>query len=145
MQRSDTHPAASGSSLGWLLPVIGGLLVAWVIFGLIRSMLNRGGAGGMGMPQGAGGGGFFTSLIGGMFGAAAGMWMYDQFFGSHGNASTMNDNIGNGDGGISGQDTDYSSSGSDFGSDSGGGDSGGFGGGDSGGFGGGDSGGGGDF
>lgn len=142
VQRSGTHSAASGSSSGWLLPVIGGLLVAWVIFGLLRSMLNRGGAGGMGMPQGAGGGGFFSSLIGGMFGAAAGMWMYNQFLGSDSHASTMSDNVGNGDSGVSGQDTDYSSSGGDFGNDSGGGDSGGFGGGDSGGFGGGDSGGG---
>ena len=100
----------------------------------------------MGTPQGAGGGGgFFSSLIGGMFGAAAGMWMYNQFLGSDSHASTMSDNAGNGDSGISGQDTDYSSSGSDFGGDSGSGDSGGFGGGDSGGFGGGDSGGGGDF
>lgn len=141
-QRSGVHPVTTGSWSGWILPVVLGLLVAWVVFGLLRSLLNRGSAGGMGMPQGSGGGGFFSSLIGGMFGAAAGMWMYDQFLGSHGNAADRTDTAGSGDGGASEQDTDYSSSGGDFGDDSGGsgGDSGGgFGGGDSGG---GDSGGG---
>lgn len=139
VHRSDAGTAASGSSTGWILPVVIGLLVVWVIFGLIRSLSRTGGAG---MPQGAGGGGFFSSLIGGMFGAAAGMWMYDQFFGSHGNAADRNDMTGGGDSGASEPDTDYSSSGGDFGGDSGGDSGGGFGGGDSGGFGGGDSGGG---
>ena len=140
VQKSDARPVATGSSTGWILPLVVGLLVVWVVFGLLRSLLNRGSAGGAGMPQGAGGGGFFSSLIGGMFGAAAGMWMYDQFFGSHGNAADRNDMTGGGDSGASAPDTDYSSSGGDFGDDSGGsgGDSGG-------GFGGGDSGGGGDF
>lgn len=134
VQKSDSQSTESGFGSGWLLPVIGGLLIGWIIFGLLRAMMNRGGAGAAGMPQGAGGGGFFSSLIGGMFGAAAGMWMYNQFLGSDSHASTPSDHNANGDGGVSGQDTDYSSSGSDFGNDSGGGDSGG-----------GDSGGGGDF
>jgi uncharacterized protein len=94
------------------------------------------------MAPGASGGGFGRSLLGGLFGAAAGMWMYDQFFGSQGHASSWSErnDAGSGDGGVSGQDTDYSGSGGGF--DDSGGDSGG---GDSGGFGGGDSGGGGDF
>ena len=93
-----------------------------------------------------GGGGFLSSLVGGMFGAAAGMWMYDQFFSNHGSNSAYGsdrNDVSGGDSGFTGQDSDYNSSGGDFGgSDSGssGGDWGG--GGDSGG---GDSGGGGDF
>jgi len=35
------------------------------------------------MPGGSGygGGGFFSSLLGGLFGAAAGMWLYNNLFG----------------------------------------------------------------
>ncbi len=141
--RNSAQPQpASGkeSSSSWIWSAIIIALVVWVGFGLLRSLLG-GRTAGAGMAQGAGGGGFFRSLLGGMFGAAAGMWMYDQFFGSHSNASSWNDHNSTAGGGssISGQDTDYSSSGGDFGgSDSSGGD---FGGGDSGGFGG-DSGGG---
>jgi hypothetical protein len=141
------------SSGGWLLPlVIIGVLV-WVARAIFRS-LSRGGAaagaaGAPGMsPAAGGGGGFFRNMLGGMFGAAAGMWMYDQFFGSHGSSaygSSPDDRFGGSGGGDSaytGQDTDYTGSGGSFGDDSGGSDfgGGGFGGGDSGG---GDSGGGG--
>lgn len=52
-------------------------LVIWLVIGLIRAMSGGGGMGGGGM----GGGGFFPSLFGGLFGAMAGMWMYNQFFG----------------------------------------------------------------
>ena len=125
------------------LPTIGIVLLIWVGFsvirGLFRSMSGGGGGvgGGMGQPGfGGGGGGFFQNMMGSMFGAAAGMWMYDSFFGSHSSASTFGsqppDSLNN-DAGFSGTDTDYSSSGGSFSDDSGGG------------FGGGDSGGGGDF
>ena len=68
----------------------------------------------------------FGSLLGGMFGAAAGMWLYDQFSGNHGNAwGADQDNRSGGSTGFSGQDTDYSGTGGDFGGDFGGGDSGG--------------------
>lgn len=144
-------PESSGGG-GLMTLVIVGLIV-WVVVGLIRSFMNRGSqmsspppvpgmmGGGM-MPGQTGGGGFLRSMLGGMFGAAAGMWMYDQFSGSHGSAygSTPPDQLGGGgnwDSGYSGQDTDYTSSGGSFGDDSGGGgfDGGGgdFGGGDSGG------------
>jgi len=126
---SDTSPAVAESSWAWVLPVLIGVAVLWVVFGLLRSLFG-GRANPTGTPQGAGGGGFGRSLLGGLFGAAAGMWMYDQFFGSHGNAapgSDPNDTAGSGDSGTSGQDTDYTSSGGGFGDDSGGG----FGGGDS--------------
>lgn len=63
--------------MGWLCIGLVGLLGIWLIMGLIRAF--SGGGGGMG--GGMGGGGFLTSLLGGMFGAAAGMYMYDQFFG----------------------------------------------------------------
>ena len=96
----------------------------------------------MGQPGYGGGGGFFQNMMGSMFGAAAGMWMYDNFFGSHSSASTFGSDptdTSHSDGGFSGTDTDYTSSGGSFGDDSGGGFDGG---GDSGG---GDIGGGGDF
>jgi uncharacterized protein len=74
-----------------------------------------GSAGGYG-GYGAGGGGFFSSLMGGLFGAAAGSWLYDQFsggqshFGGRGpmdsspTISTTPDR----------QDTDYTAEGGDF-------------------------------
>jgi hypothetical protein len=129
------------------LPTIGIVLLIWVGFslvrGLFRAMSGGGGAsaGGMGQPS-YGGGGFMQNMMGSMFGAAAGMWMYDQFFSSHSSASSFGgdhtDTSPTNDGGYTGTDTDYTSSGGSFGDDSGGG----FGGGDSGG---GDFGGGGDF
>ena len=140
----SSQPAQqSHSSMGWLIPALVIGVVVWLVIGLFRALAGRmGGGSAMGQPSG-GGGGFLSSLVGGMFGAAAGMWMYDQFFSNHGGnsayGSDRNDQSG-GDSGFSGQDTDSTSSGSDFGGDSGGGDSGG-GGGDFGG--GGDSGGGG--
>lgn len=129
VQRTEGRPAAQGSSWGWLVPLLIGLGVLWVVVGLVRSRFGAG-AGSAGMPQGAGGGGFLSSMLGGMFGAAAGMWMYDQFLGSHGNAAPdRTDTTSGGDSGFSGQDTDYSGSGGNFsddsGSGSGGGDAGG--------------------
>jgi uncharacterized protein len=121
----------------WLL--IGGavLLGVWLLIGLLRGI--GGGMGGMG-----GGGGFFPSLLGGLFGAAAGMWLYDSFFrgGSHWGSDSTGSSP---DPSSTGGDTDYSGEGGDFGGgDDAGGDAGGgdFGGGD---FGGGDFGGGGDI
>jgi uncharacterized protein len=76
-----------------------------------------------------------------MFGAAAGMWLYNSFFGGHSSANAADFGSSTGP-----PDTDFSGTGGDFDSGSGGDfDSGGggdFGGGD---FGGGDFGGGGDF
>ena len=150
LSSQQAHPTQSSGGIGgWLIPALVIGVVVWLVIGLFRALSGRmGGGSAMGQAPGGGGGGggFLSSLVGGMFGAAAGMWMYDQFS-SHGNSaygSDRNDqNGGNaGDSGFSGQDTDSTSSGGDFGGDSGGGDSGG-GGGDFGG--GGDSGGGGDF
>ncbi|HSI36321.1 MAG TPA: TPM domain-containing protein [Tepidisphaeraceae bacterium] len=179
---------AGGSIWTWVCVGIG----VWLIFGLIRGVMARrnqgyGGPGGYG-PQGGpgyggygqqggpgfgGGGGYGgpglgTSLMGGLFGAMAGNWLYDKFSGGHSThaAPPTDPGYGGAAGGVGG-DTSWSSpdtgvnsdacsfgsGGSDFGS-GGGGDFGGGGGGSfgsSGGdFGGGggsftDSGGGGDF
>lgn len=148
MPVTSSHPAPSSgsSSMGWLIPAIVIGVVVWLVIGLFRALSGRmGGAGAMGQA-GGGGGGFLSSLVGGMFGAAAGMWMYDQFFSNHGSnsayGSDRNDQSG-GDSGFSGQDSDYTGSGGDFGGDSGSGSD--SGGGDFGGGGGDSGGGGGDF
>ena len=102
----------------WVLAAGLGFLVAWLVVGLMRSLFNRGGAG---TSPGAGGG-FMTSLLGGLFGAAAGMWLYNQFSGPSGSEGESG---ANDDAGSTRRDTDYSSSGDSFSDDSGGGDSGG--------------------
>lgn len=93
---NDTPSLGDSSSLWNLLIIAGVVLVGFV---LMRALFSA-------MSGGAGGGGFFSSLLGGIFGAAAGMWMYDQFFGNQDSASA--------DAGATGAE-DYSSSGGDFG------------------------------
>jgi uncharacterized protein len=44
----------------------------WLLMAIFRGVGNMGGAGG---------GGFLTGFLGGLFGAAAGMWLYSHFFG----------------------------------------------------------------
>lgn len=109
----------------------------WLLTAIVRAFSGNhgaasppGGMGGMGM---GGGGSMFGSLMTGMFGAMAGHWIYDSFFG--GNQAHAQDQFHDGgDFGGSGGD-DFQGSGGDFDSDdSGGGD-----------FGGDDFGGGGDF
>ncbi len=120
----QTEPS---NSWVWLIIAVIGIGAIWLIVGILRSVLGgRSSNAGAGMSPGFGGGGMFGSLLGGMFGAAAGMWLYDQFSGGHGNAwgSDQDNRVGDSTG-FSGQDTDYSGSGGDFGGDSGGGDSGG--------------------
>ena len=116
----SANPHSGGSN--WIINALIIGVVVWVGIGIIRAIFGRmGGGSAMGQPgYGGGGGGFFSSLIGGMFGAAAGMWIYDQFS-NHGNSAYGADNsdLSGGDTGFSGQDTDSTSSGSDFGSDSG--------------------------
>ena len=74
----------------WLCPILIVVAIAWIVIGLIRSFTGAGrggpapgsyaGGGYGGGPGdgggGGGGGGFMSSLVGGMFGAAAGNWMY---------------------------------------------------------------------
>jgi uncharacterized protein len=106
------------SPWGWVLAAVVGFLVAWLVIGLVRSMFSGGATG----ATPGSGGGFMTSLLGGMFGAAAGMWLYDQF---SGRSSYDSDRGDYNDAGSTRRDTDYSSSGDSFSDDSGGGDSGG--------------------
>jgi uncharacterized protein len=81
---------------GWLCLIAG----VWIVIALVRSIFRHrsgypsgpgyggggpgpgyGGYGGGGYGYGGGGGGGWgSSLLGGLFGAAAGSWMYDHFF-----------------------------------------------------------------
>ena len=133
---------APGSS-HWILTALLVGVGVWVVLRIVRAVFAGGGGGGGGAyagggmtpGPGGGGGGFLTNVLGGMFGAAAGMWIYDQFSGRSSSSSSWGgggDLDNRGDSGFSGQDSDYSGSGGDFGAeDSGGSDFGG--GGDSGG------------
>jgi uncharacterized protein len=86
--------------MGWICLGVG----VWIIFALVRSIFasRSGGYGGGGPGYGGmgggpgyggggygggygGGGGWGTSLLGGLFGAAAGSWLYDRF--AHGGSS----------------------------------------------------------
>lgn len=134
---AQNHPATAtedSNPWGWVIAAVVGFLAAWLVVGIIRSIFSGGGsAGGTAATPGSGGG-FMSSLLGGMFGAAAGMWLYDQFSGHHGSDSDRGGGFD--DSGSSRRDSDYTSAGDSFSDDS---DSGDVGGGDSGG---GDSGGG---
>ena len=132
---------------GWICIGVVVLVVIWVAIALFRALTGGGGGGGGMGGGGGGGGGFMSSMFGGLFGAMAGMWIYNSMFGGgsmFGGSDSSNNSYGD-SGGDGGGDTgagDYSGdagSGGDF--DGGGGDYGG--GGDWGG--GGDGGGGGDF
>jgi uncharacterized protein len=132
--------ALGGGGNSWVRWVWIGLAVLlgiWIVRALLVAMSGAGGAGG------GAGGGFFSSFLGGLFGAAAGMWIYDSFF-NHGGGNSWGGGDTTGGGGVDGSnqpDTDYSG---DDGHDYGGGGGDDFGGGDFGG-GGGDDFGGGDF
>ena len=65
------------------------LLGIWLVVGLIRAFTGGGGVRRRvrRWRLGGGGGGFFPSLMGGLFGAAAGMYLYDSFMGGHSSAS----------------------------------------------------------
>lgn len=99
---SSTASAASqwslpGSSTVWTWVIVAGVVV--IGFLIVRMI--------MGALAGGGGGGFLTSLLGGLFGAAAGMWLYDSFFGNNGSSPA--------DPAQDPSQDDYSSVGGDFG------------------------------
>jgi TPM domain len=92
--------AAGGSWLPWLGVGLAILLGIWVLSAVLRALSGNqqrpigAGFGGPGPYGGAapyggyggyggGGGGFFSNMMGGLFGAAAGSWLYDQFSGGH--------------------------------------------------------------
>ena len=150
---SSTKASGGMGIMGWVCIGIACLLGVWLVIGIFRAFTGGGGGGGMGgggMGGGGGGGGFLTSLMGGMFGAVAGMWMYNHFMGGGsmfgGSDAYASDNNSYGDSG--GGDTgagDYSGDDGAGGSFDGGGGGDAGGGGDWGGGGGDFGGGGGDF
>jgi uncharacterized protein len=58
---------------GWVVAGLGAAVGLWLIAGLGRAVLAGGGQGG--------GRDFSTALLSGLFGAAAGNWLYHSFFG----------------------------------------------------------------
>ena len=132
-----------GSLLGIGLFVLGVLFVMRLIGSLFGGGMQRGygpgrmGAPGYGAPGMGGGGGFMSSMFGGIGGALAGNWLYDQFSGRH-QGGNYTDSSSYGDSADAGNAApDWSSGGDagggDWGGGGGGGDWGGGGGGDDGG------------
>jgi uncharacterized membrane protein YgcG len=106
--------AGGGSMLGTILLIGGGILAVFLILRVLGGLFGRSAgsgypnqAGGMGMPRpgmgpggggpgyyggggygGRGGGGFFSGLLGGLGGAMAGNWLYDQMSGRHGGSTS---------------------------------------------------------
>ncbi len=153
-----------GSGLGFFLTI--GLIILAVLIGVrLLGALFGGGAraagGGYGPPPragfggpgygagpgyggGGGGGGFFSGLMGGIGGAVAGNWLYDQFSGRRRDSGYMGGDAGYGGTAPDPNAGEYTDAGGgDWGGDAGGGGDVGGGGGDWGGGGGGDWGGGG--
>ncbi len=103
----------SGGRMGWLGTALIALLAVMLVSRLIGAIFSGGTPGLGGYP--ASGGGFFGSLMGSLFGAAAGMWIYDHFFGHQGGQSAFgSDPGGPGETEFGPQDSDYSGSGADF-------------------------------
>src|SRR5262249_15110840 len=81
----------NNSWVGWVCMIVAVLVVVWVIFAIIRAIIGMfsggyggyGGGPGYGGGYGYGGGGFFTGMLGGLFGSMAGMWIYNNMFGGH--------------------------------------------------------------
>jgi uncharacterized protein len=84
-RKGATSPQrASGGGMGIMGWVCLGLVVVaaiWLVIALVRAFSG----GGTGR-----GGGFFPALLGGLFGAAAGLWLYDHFFGGDGYSGGSN-------------------------------------------------------
>jgi hypothetical protein len=135
--KSDSKKAGGMGVGGWICLGLCILLGVWLVIGVIRALTGGGGGGGYG--GGGGGGGFGSSLLGGLFGAMAGMWLYNSMFGGHHDMGGSDAYAGDGGGdAAAGDDGDFSGdSGSGGSYDDGGGDFGGgggdFGGGDFGG------------
>jgi uncharacterized protein len=141
--KSDTKKTGGMGVGGWICLGLCILLGVWLVIGIIRALTAPAGGYGPGGGYGGGGGGFGSSLLGGLFGAMAGMWLYNSMFGGHHDMGS-NDAFANDGGGASDADTGAGDYGGEDGA-AGGYDSGGDGGGGDWGGGGGDWGGGGDF
>lgn len=84
--KAATAPEKKGMSIGgWICLGICVLLAIWLVVGIIRALTapSYGGGYGGGGYGGGGGFGFGTALLGGMFGAMAGMWLYNSMMGTH--------------------------------------------------------------
>lgn len=146
---SDGKEGGGTNIMGYVCIGLAALLGVWLVVALIRAFTGGGGGGGPGGGggYGGGGGGFFPSLMGGLFGAAAGMYLYNSFMGGDNASASDSTGADSGDAGAAdtgeGNYDEGASAGSeggdwgDSGGDAGGGD---WGGGDAGGgdFGGGD-------
>lgn len=121
--KNEQKKNEGGSKLGSYICIgLCVLLGVWLVVGLIRAFSTRGGGG----AGGGGGGGFGTSLLGGLFGAMAGMWLYNSMFGGHDSSAFGGDSggdYGGGDGdagagdygGDAGSGGDWGGGGGDFG------------------------------
>ncbi|MEI6125729.1 MAG: TPM domain-containing protein [Pseudomonadota bacterium] len=97
-----------GSSFSWLTVLL--VVVACIfLFRLLTRVMGGGASTGMGMgggnvyPGATGvGGGFISSILGGGFGAVAGNWLYDRFFGT--SPAMAHEPLGMSDAGIGGRD-----------------------------------------
>ena len=105
----DAKAAKKGGGMGiagWVCIGLVVLLGVWLMIGVIRALTGGGGGGGGygggGYGGGGGGGGFMTGLLGGMFGAMAGMWLYNNMLGGH---SSYGSDAYASDGSSSGADT----------------------------------------
>ena len=105
--------AGGGSTMGTIFLIGGGILAVFLILRVLGGLFGRSSGtgypnqvGNMGMPRpgmgpgggpgyyggggygGRGGGGFFSGLLGGLGGAMAGNWLYDQMSGRHGGTTS---------------------------------------------------------
>jgi TPM domain len=108
--RAGGQMARGRSMIGTFLLILAGIFGVLLVLKLVGGLFGRsagagypGPQGGMGMPRpgmgggpgyyggpgyGGRGGGFFSGLLGGLGGAFAGNWLYDQFSGRHGNLTS---------------------------------------------------------
>jgi uncharacterized protein len=77
--------------MGYICIGLCALVGIWLVIGIVRAFSHMGGGGGGYGPGGyggggyggGGGGGFLSGLMGGLFGAVAGNWLYNSFLGGH--------------------------------------------------------------
>ena len=131
--RPAPAPEPEQEGVPWVKYILIGLailIVVWLVMGVIRALSGAGRAPGYGGGPGGGGygggggGGFFSSLLGGLFGAAAGMWLYNNMFGGHTSSAHAGEPGGYGGGSTEPTDVGAGSTGEggDWGGGGGGGD-----------------------
>lgn len=73
----------------YLLIGLGVLAGLWLLSGLFRGLSSMGGG-----PGAGGGGGFMSGMLGGLFGAMAGMWLYNNVFGGSSLSASESPDVG---------------------------------------------------